>query len=144
MAPHLARLGIRQPAWSNEASRVVAIQKRMQAVDHAFLQPVTLAGLPCILKGLQASEDRVAIGEWGKKLDRLKEVVATMGRNLAWDQLRASGRSGSACADDLIAFAQDGDWVTEMLDAAMEMTQTTQQQWKTFAEWLSSQPSAAG
>ena len=138
LAPQLANLGIEQPAWSNQASRVVTIQKRMQAVDHAFLHPVTLAGVPCILKGLQASEDRVAIGEWGKKLDRLKEVVATMGRNLAWDQLRASGRSGSANADALIAFAQRANWATEMLDAATEMTHTTQQQWKTFTTWRAS------
>lgn len=137
MAPHLARLGIEQPVWPDEASRVVSVQKRMQAVDHAFLQSVKLDGLPCILKGLQPSEDRVAIGEWGKKLDRLKEVVATMSRILAWDQLRASGRSGSASADALIAFAQRGDWATEMLEAATEMTQTTQRQWKSFTEELS-------
>jgi uncharacterized protein (DUF2252 family) len=142
MVPHLARLGIKQPIWSDEASRVVTVQNRMQAVDHAFLQAVKLDGLPCILRGLQPSEDRVAIGEWGKKLDRLKEVVATMGRILAWDQLRASGRSGSVSADELIAFAQRGDWVTEMLDAATEMTLMTQQQWKIFTEALSSRQSA--
>ena len=67
-----------------------------------------LDGLPCILRGLQPSEDRVAIGEWGRKLDRLKEVVTTMGRILAWDQLRASGRSGAANADRLSAFARFG------------------------------------
>jgi hypothetical protein len=66
-----------------------------------------------------------------------------MGRNLAWDQLRASGRSGAANADALIAFAQGSHWVGEMLDAAMAMTLTTQQQWKTFAEWRSSHASAA-
>src|ERR1035441_11033722 len=98
----------------------------MQAVDHAFLHAVKLDGLPCTLRGLQPSEDRVAIGEWGKKLDRLKEVVAIMGRILAWDQLRACGRSGSASADELIAFAQRGDWGTEMLDAATEKNILTQ------------------
>ena len=144
LAPHLARLGILQPAWPDEASRVVAIQKRMQAIDHAFLHPVTLDGLPCILKGLQPSEDRVAIGEWGKKIGRLKDVVATMGRVLAWDQLRASGRSGSATADELIAFAQRGDWVTEMLGAATAMQGTTQQQWEIFKdEWGSGQVPAS-
>src|ERR1039458_4524492 len=141
MVPHLARLGIKQPTWSDEASRVVTVQNRMQAVDHAFLHAVKLDGLPCTLRGLQPSEDRVAIGAWGKKLDRLKEVVATMGRILAWDQLRASGRSGSASADELIAFAQRGDWVTEMLDAATEMTMLTQQQWKIFTEAMSSRQS---
>jgi len=141
MAPHLARMGIRQPAWSDEASRVVTIQKQMQAVDHAFLHAVRFDGLSCILKGLQPSEDRVAIGAWGKKLDRLKEVVSIMGRILAWDQLRASGRSGSANADALIAFAEGDEWVTEMLDAATEMTRLTRQQWKIFTESGASQQS---
>ena len=138
LAPHLARLGIKQPTWPDEASRVVSVQNRMQAVDHAFLQAVKLAGLPCILRGLQPSEDRVAIGEWGKKLDRLKEVVSTMGRILAWDQLRASGRSGAASADELIAFAQRNDWMKEMLDVATEMMLMTQQQWKIFTEAFNS------
>ena len=137
LAPHLARLGIKQPNWPDEASRVVSAQNRMQAVNSAFLQPVKLDGLPCILRGLQPSEDRVAIGEWGKKLDRLKEVVTTMGRILAWDQLRASGRSGAASADELIAFAQRKDWIKEMLAVATTMTLTTQQQWKIFTEALS-------
>jgi uncharacterized protein (DUF2252 family) len=138
LAPHLARLGIKQPNWPDEASRVVSVQNRMQAVDNAFLQSVKLDGLPCILRGLQPSEDRVAIGEWGKKLDRLKEVVSTMGYILAWDQLRASGRSGAASADELIAFAQRDDWVKEMLDVATKMTLTTQQQWKIFTEAFNS------
>lgn len=139
MIPHLARLGIEQPNWPDEAGRVVSIQNRMQAVDHAFLHPVKLDGLPCILKGLQPSEDRVSIGDWGKKLDRLKDVVATMGRILAWDQLRASGRSGAATADTLMTFAQRNDWMEDLLQAASSMTQTTRQQWKEFVQTLGSQ-----
>jgi uncharacterized protein (DUF2252 family) len=131
LVPHLARLGIEQPTWPDEASRVVGIEKRMQAVDHAFLHPVKVGGQPYILKGLQPSEDRVAIGDWGKKIDRLKDVVATMGRVLAWDQLRAAGRSGSASADELVAARRD-DWATTMLDAATAMTVLTQQQWAAF------------
>jgi uncharacterized protein (DUF2252 family) len=137
LTPHLARLGIAQPVWPDEASRVVSVQKRMQAVDHAFLHAVELAGQPCILKGLQASEDRVAIGEWGKKLERLQDVVAAMGRILAWDQLRAAGRSGSANADTLIRFAQADDWSTEMLATASEMSRATVQQWEIFRRWRS-------
>ena len=136
MGPRAASLGIKQPAWQDEASRVVNIQKRSQAVDHAFLQPVKLGALPCILKGLQPSEDRVSIAEWGKKLDRLKDVTATMGRILAWDHLRASGRSGSASADDLIAFAKGSDWTQEMLKATAQMTLATEGQWKIFTKAL--------
>jgi uncharacterized protein (DUF2252 family) len=139
MAPHLARIGIKQPTWTDEASRIVTVQNRMQAVDNAFLHPVKLGGLACILKGLQPSEDRVSIGKWGNKLDRLKEVVDTMGRILAWDQLRASGQTGAANADELIAFAQRGDWVTGMLETATQMALTTKQQWQEFTETAGSQ-----
>jgi len=134
LAPRLARLGIAEPATADEASRIVTAQKRMQAIDHAFLQPVQMEGRPYILKDLQPSEDRVAIGEWGKKLDRLRDVAATMGRILAWDQLRASGRAGAACADELSAFAQRDGWVPAIMDAATEMTRVTRAQWQAFVE----------
>ena len=142
LLPHLTRLGIKQPVWADEASRIVSIQNQMQSVDHAFLHPVTLNKRSYIMRGLQPSEDRVSIGEWGKKLDRLKEVVSTMGRILAWDQLRASGRFGSASADDLIAFAQRDDWMKQMLEAASEMTLKTQQQWQVFAQEFAGRPPA--
>jgi hypothetical protein len=114
----------------------------MQAIDHAFLHAVKIDGLSCILKGLQSSEDRVAIGDWGKKLDRLKEVVATMGRVAACDQQRASGRSGAASADALIAFAQRDDWMEEMLEAASRMTMINRQQWEIFSAWMNESLSA--
>jgi hypothetical protein len=104
----------------------------MQAVDHAFLRPVRLAGQPWVLKALQASEDRIAIETWGKKPDRFESVVATLGRILAWDQLRACGRGGAADADALIEFGQSDDWGAEMLAAAAALATTTRQQWQAF------------
>jgi uncharacterized protein (DUF2252 family) len=129
---HLSRLGVHQPPCPDEASRIVAGQKRMQCVDHAFLFPVLVDGLPCVLKGLQPSEDRVAIGDWGKKLDHLGEVVSTMGRLLAWDQLRAAGRGSSASADELIDFAHTETWVPAVLEISQKMAKTTQLQWEAF------------
>jgi uncharacterized protein (DUF2252 family) len=105
----------------------------MQAVDHAFLQAVDLEGLPCLFKELQPSEDRVAIGTWGGKDARLNEVVATMGKVLAWDQLRASGRSGAAGADELNAFSSRPDFAKSMLSAATGMAELTQSQWQSYA-----------
>jgi uncharacterized protein (DUF2252 family) len=134
LSAHLKRLGIVQPAWPDEAHRVVSVQNRMQAVDHAFLFPVDFNGAPCVLKGLQPSEDRVAIGDWGRKLDRLREVVGTMGRILAWDQLRAAGRNGAATADQLIEFAQGETWMPAVQGAADVMAKVTQQQWEVFSK----------
>ena len=132
LAPRLNLLGVRQPAWSTEASRVATLQNRMQAVGHAFLHPVTISRLPCVLKELQPTEDRVAIGNWGPKLARLESVVAAMGRVLAWDQLRASGRSGSCSADELIAFAQGDAYMKRMMDAGLQMSEITRQQSSSF------------
>jgi uncharacterized protein (DUF2252 family) len=133
LAPHLLRLGIKHQKWRDEATRVCTVQNRMQAVDHALLHAVELDGLPCLLKELQPSEDRVAIGEWGGKTSRLNEVVATMGKVLAWDQLRASGRSGAACADELIDYSKRGDFAKSMLDAAGGMAELTRSQWQSYA-----------
>ena len=136
LLPHLSGLGIKQPVWEDEAARVVTIQKRMQVVDHALLHSVKLDGRSFILKGLQASEDRVSIGDWEKNPDSLKALAGTLGSILAWDQLRASGRSGAASADDLIAWAQGDGWERDMLAAAAEMTRETQRQWEDFCRDL--------
>jgi uncharacterized protein (DUF2252 family) len=133
---YLSTLQIKQPTWTTEAQRIVTTQKRMQAIDHAFLQDIMLDGVPRIMKGLQPSEDRVAISEWGGKLGTLKDVVETMGRILGWDQLRSSGRLGAACADELVEFAQRKDWTTEMLEASSELASKTEKQWRIFVESL--------
>ncbi|WP_153115040.1 DUF2252 domain-containing protein [Rhodocyclus tenuis] len=128
----LQRLGIQPPPPSDEAERAVAAEKRMQAVDHAFLYAVRVGDVPCVLRMLQPAEDRVAIGDWGRKIERLREVVVTLGRILAWDQLRAAGRSGAACADELSDFARADAWQQEVLDAAATMTALTRTQWQEF------------
>jgi uncharacterized protein (DUF2252 family) len=138
--PPLAQFGITQPTSTNEAQRVIDAQNRMQAVNHAFLQAVTLDDKNYILRSLQPTEDRVSMGAWGKKISRLHQAAATMGRILAWDQLRASGRSGAANADALVEFAQSETWHSELLTLARDMTEVTHQQWTIFtAAWRDGQ-----
>jgi hypothetical protein len=43
-----------------------------------------------------------------------------MGQIVAWSQLRASGRQGSAIADELIDFGRRKKWRAELLDASQE------------------------
>lgn len=128
----LAQLKIQQPVWASEADRVVAVQNRMQASDHPFLNPVLFQGQSCVLKRLHPSEDRVAITHWGNRLEHLIQVARTMGRLSAWDQLRASGRQGSATADDLMAFAEGHHWLSELEQAAHELADITARQWAAF------------
>jgi len=132
LVPALQALGVQQPTWANEGERIVGVQRRMQAVDHAFLAPVMFEGHPWVLKGLQPSEDRVDMAQGKANPDGLLATAQTLGRVLAWDQLRASGRGGSATADDLIAFAQTPHWAEAVLEAAVEMVKLTEAQWQAF------------
>ena len=91
---------------------------RMQATPPALLQPLMVDGQPFLLKELQPTQDRIALASAKGKLRRLEDLVATMGRIAAWDQLRSSGRQGAAIADELIAFAHDPNWQPLVVDYA--------------------------
>ena len=115
LAPHFASL---QPVWASEAQRVVKVQHRMQAVSVALLAPVKFGGKPFVLRELQPQQDRLVLSAANKRDDSSKGSVATMGQMLAWAQLRSAGQSGSANADDLMAFGQRKKWQTKLLAAA--------------------------
>ena len=129
LVPHLP---IRQPDWKNDAERVVAVQRRVQAVSQAFLRPVTLGGAAYIFRGLQPSEDRVDLALWQGRLRRLEDTLADLGRILAWGQLRASGRQGSASADELMAFGGNPAWPSGLVELARQMAAKVAADWKGF------------
>jgi uncharacterized protein (DUF2252 family) len=109
-----------QPAWKSEAHRVVALQHRLQAVSMAFLQPVMMHGRPYVLRGLQPSEDRIALDRPSLTLAQLSQAIADMGRLVAWAQLRSAGREGSAIADELIDFGRRKKWREPLLAQAQD------------------------
>jgi uncharacterized protein (DUF2252 family) len=112
-----------QPRWRSEAERVVAAQIRLQAVPIAFLHPVRVNGAAYVLRGLQPSEDRVALGRPSRTTHELNQAVETMARVVAWAQLRSAGRQGSAIADELVDFSQRGKWKAKLLATAGECAQ---------------------
>ncbi len=112
----LPALKLVQPAWATEAHRVVALQRRLQAVSMAFLQPVQLNETPCVLRVLQPSDDRVSLKGAHHSPGELTALIGTMGRLIGWAHLRGSGREGSAIADELIAFGQRRKWRARLLE----------------------------
>ena len=111
-------LKVAQPAWSNDADRVIGAQTRMQAVPAAFLHAVSVGGVPYVLRGLQPSQDRVALAMAGHSTKQLAITTGTMADIVAWAQLRSAGRDGSATADALIDFASRRKWKARLLDAS--------------------------
>ncbi len=106
----------------------------MEAVAPALLQSAIMAGTPYILKELQPSEDRLSLEEWNGKISRLENIVATMARVSAWSQLRGSGRQGSAIADELIAWAERGNWQGPLLKYAQAYSKQVEADWKSFRD----------
>lgn len=112
------RLKLAQPRWKTEAHRIVELQQRTQAAPMAFLQPVVMGERAYVLRGLQPSEDRVRLER--STAEELEQTIASMGRIVAWSQLRSSGRQGSAIADELVDFGRRKKWKAELLDASQE------------------------
>jgi uncharacterized protein (DUF2252 family) len=123
----------KQPKWKMQADRIVAVQSRVQAVSPALLSVVTMRGAGLVLRELQPLQDRMRMESWGGDLESLRNVMTTMGRITAWAALRASGREGSATADELIAFAAHRSWQGAVLAMAKRVTARTFAEWRVFS-----------
>ena len=124
-------LKTRQPVWKTEAERVVEVERRMQAVSAAFLQPIRVGKRAYVLRDLQPTSDRISLDVGRSGFDAVRGGIAEMGRILASAQLRSGGRDGSAIADALIAFGQ-GAWRTALLGAARACAGQVEKDWAAY------------
>lgn len=126
--------GLPQPAWADEAERVVRVQACMQANSIALLHAVKLDGRAAVLRELQPAQDRVDLQVCRGRPGRLRGLLETEACVLGWAQLRASGHYGSACADELVAFAERSDWQQPLLALAAEAAREIRRNWQDFAK----------
>src|SRR5262249_45132367 len=85
-----------QPAWANEAARVVAVQERFQGTPPALLSAAPFERKAFLLRELQPLQDRVRLTPGQGQIKQLTKLMRTMGEITACDQLRSGGRQGSA------------------------------------------------
>ncbi len=105
----LLRHHFHQPAWPDQASRIIEIQQRVQAAAPALLSTFEMDGKPFVVKELQPIEDKLNLMALKGRLKKCSQFISTVGAITAWGLLRSSGRQGSAIADDLITFAEKSD-----------------------------------
>jgi uncharacterized protein (DUF2252 family) len=122
----------KQPQWPSEAHRVVSVQHLAQAIAPAFLSAITYQDKPFVFKGLQPTQDRLALEGWNGKLRRLEQVIRSMGEIVAWSHLRSGGRAGSAIADEWIIFGNERDWQSPLLKYAMSYAPRIEADWKIY------------
>ena len=131
----LARIEtLRQPTWKSEADRVVAIQQRMQAITPALLHAKKIGREGYVLHELQPSNDRLSLKDARGNKRHLRSAAKSMGRVIAWAQLRSSGRQGSATADDLIEFAGASGWKRRLIAYGRSYETQVQRDYKRFVD----------
>ena len=85
-------LKIPQPAWKTEAERAVAVERRMQVVSAAFLQPIRVGKRAYVLRDLQPTSDRISLDVGRSGFDAVRGGIAEMGRILASARRCATGQ----------------------------------------------------
>ncbi len=126
-----------QPAWTDQAQRVVTVQDICQAACPAYLTALSIGGRPFVVRELQPVEDRVALDRLTRQPKRLADTLGSMAEVAAYAQLRGAGRMGSAGPDAMIEFgfelmAQPRPW----LEAARDVDARNAQAYRAFrAAW---------
>lgn len=129
LAPYVKQ---QQPRWSSEAERIVAIERRMQAVAPALIHPVSIDSTSYVLRELMPTEDKLDLKGWKGSREGLDLLARDLGYLVAWSQLRSGGRDGSAIIDELIAFANERRWRKSVLAYAEKYADTAWRDWKAF------------
>jgi uncharacterized protein (DUF2252 family) len=114
-----------QSRWNNESQRIIANQKKMQAITPALLHSLEINGEHFVMREYQPNEDKIDLSSDNPNLDQqsLEKLMKTLGDIVAWSHLRSSGRQGAANADALVDFAQDTQWHQEVLGYAQKYSQ---------------------
>ena len=126
-------LKLKQPVYNNEAERIIQIQQRMQIFPQALLNSIQFNGQWFLLKELQPSQDKIDLTECKGDIDKINLVIDTFAAIVAWDQLRSSGRQGSATADKLISFAGlFPEWSEQVMSYSMDYAQQVQKDYQEY------------
>jgi len=123
-----------QPRWRTQAERIVAVQKRMQAISPALLNVLMIDDSAFVMREYQPTEARVNLDTKPKDMTELAQFMKTLGQAVAWSQLRSSGRQRSAIADELISFAQHSKWRKEAIKYSQKYSQQVEEDWQNFVQ----------
>ncbi|HXA02733.1 MAG TPA: DUF2252 family protein, partial [Cytophagaceae bacterium] len=125
-------LKISQPAWKNEAERIIQVQKRMQAFPLALLNTIQIKNQWFVMRELQPTQDKVDLAACKGKIPKLDTFIRTIAQITAWSQLRSGGRQGSAITDELIAFAEDESWRKPLMNYVKDYAAKVKNDYKEY------------
>ncbi|MES2110131.1 MAG: DUF2252 family protein [Bacteroidota bacterium] len=105
----------RQPDWTSEAERIIAVQQRMQNVSASLLSATEFNDEPYVIQELQPVKDTIKFKLIRDQYRDIYQVIDDMALLTASAQLRSGGMNGSATIDELKAFGADVKWQDKLL-----------------------------
>ncbi len=127
-----AHASLAQPAWTNEAARIIAIQEMMEHVSPAFLSSFQHRQTWYVVKELQPTGDKVTLFQTTADLSGTEKYLADLGMLVASAQLRSSGRRQSATADELAQFAGNTGWVEPLVQWSVSYAEQVKQEYAIY------------
>ena len=124
-----------EQSWgTNDAERVVQIQRRMQAIPPALLSRITIGSKQFVIRELQPSQDRLDLAASDGRLARFREAVGTMGELTAWAQLRGASQRGAGGIDALIALGRSKPTRERLIRFARDYANRVHADWEEFRQ----------
>jgi uncharacterized protein (DUF2252 family) len=124
---------VKQPAWKDEATRVIEVQRRLLSAPPALLADIYVGDKNFVLKELQPTANRIDYTMFNGNTKKLKNMLEDMAEISAWDILRTSGREGSSIADEFIYFGGNSKSLKkEIIDTAFKYTNTIDLYYKIY------------
>ncbi|ASZ13278.1 DUF2252 domain-containing protein [Chitinophaga pendula] len=127
-------VSIRQPAWPDQATRIITLQQRVQHVSPAMLHTLPIDNRSFVVKTLQPTQDRMDLTLCKRRPERLADILKTMAIINASGQLRASGRQKASNADALIQMAENRHWVRPLLQYVKAAGKKVQQDYTAYCK----------
>jgi uncharacterized protein (DUF2252 family) len=123
---------LRQPRWNSEAQRVVATQGLIQAVSPALLKDAKIGKTSFVLRVLQPGEDKIDLTRQKTTFDELHELMQSLGKIVAWGELRSCGRGGASSIDDLVGYWGKPKKSRNVLRLAQWCAERAEAQWQEY------------
>ena len=126
---------VQQLNWSNDAERVISIQKRMQNVSSSLLSTTVFREESYVIQELQPVKDAIKFNLLKDEYRDIYQVIDDMAALLASAQIRSGGIQGSSIIDDLAAFGNSvADWQPPVLAYAQKYAKKVQADYAQFVK----------
>lgn len=125
---------LKQPQFLDEAERINRVGYLMQFNSPAFHSRLRINKIDFVVKEMQPLVDKISVASLGNNIQQFSDAAHQMMPLIAYAQIRSSGHLTASSADDLIRFADSGNWVKDMIHLSLAMADSNDKYYAQFRE----------